>query len=622
MESGRKSLSELFVGNKYFYIPDYQRNYAWEDKQINDFFDDFKANYNGVNKRYYYGTILLQDRGTEGIKEKYDIVDGQQRLTTLIVFIKCLIDRVLKINNRPEDLNDDTIADVRKQFIINKGNYILNLQNDDNDFFHTYILCDNIYSDDFRTPSQKRLYHLKEEFNKKLGKVTDEVALAFLDKIYSTNVLVYLVGSRSEASLIFETTNDRGKLLTNIEKTKSYLMYKASLLDDSEQLLNTIQTRFNLIYQDFASFEGRQIQEDAILQYTFIAYENWTNTGKQKEYQHYMETMKDKVEKMLDANDYEGFRTYVESYTLNLQQSFSIIKKIFSNQTEEFKDLLTLNVLYNFYPLLIKTYKFDLTDDKKEFRKICRLLEIFVFRVYLIQKYLTNKFQSKWFELAKRFNGDYASLGNSIIQLIKNPEVGSDETFISALEDKGFFDKYSSATKNYFFWKYENYLRTNKQPVATPMPHDDLKKVKGSKTNLSIEHIVARKNTEEHSKIIADEGIIVVGHSEKFNKEYLNTIGNLTIDPMSANSSKGKKDVEEKISKYFNRAPYKCQNELEDFMVDGKWRIDSIEKRKNAIIKFAKETWCSYDKYYVNNVTAEDINNIEEDDDSEEENNQ
>ena len=87
MESGRKSLSELFVGNKYFYIPDYQRNYAWEDKQINDFFDDFKANYNGVNKRYYYGTILLQDRGTEGIKEKYDIVDGQQRLTTLIVFV-------------------------------------------------------------------------------------------------------------------------------------------------------------------------------------------------------------------------------------------------------------------------------------------------------------------------------------------------------------------------------------------------------------------------------------------------------------------------------------------------------------------------------------------------------
>lgn len=621
MESGRKSLSELFVGNKYFYIPDYQRNYAWEDKQINDFFDDFKANYNGVNKRYYYGTILLQDRGTEGIKEKYDIVDGQQRLTTLIVFIKCLIDRVLKINNRPEDLNDDTIADVRKQFIINKGNYILNLQNDDNDFFHTYILCDNIYSEDFRTPSQKRLYHLKEEFNKKLDKVMDDVALAFLDKIYSTNVLVYLVGSRSEASLIFETTNDRGKLLTNIEKTKSYLMYKASLLDDSEQLLNTIQTRFNLIYQDFASFEGRQIQEDAILQYTFIAYENWSNTGKQKEYQHYMETMKDKVEKMLDINDFEGFRKYVENYTLNLQQSFSIIKKMFANQSNEFKDLLALNVLYNFYPLLIKTYKFDQSDDKKEFRKICRLLENFVFRVYLIQKYLTNKFQSKWFELAKRFNGDYDSLGNSIIQLIKNPEIGTDETFLGALEDKNFYSKYPSV-RNYFFWKYENYLRSSKQPVATPMSHDDLKKTKGSKTNLTIEHIVAQKNTEEHSKIIADEGIIVVGQGEKFNKEYLNSIGNLTIDPISANSSKGKKDVEEKISKYFNKAPYKCQNELEDYLVNGKWKIESINNRKKSLLKFAEETWCSYDKYYVNNVIAEDVNNIEEDDDAEEENSQ
>lgn len=617
MESGRKSINELFGVTKYFYIPDYQRSYAWEDKQINDFFDDFKANYNGVNKRYYYGTILLQDKGNDGTRERYDIVDGQQRLTTLIVFIKCLLDRVITIPNRPEFFDDETISDTRKEFISYKGNYHLCLQADDNEFFHTYVLSDNVPTD-YRTPSQKRLYHLKERFNGLLQNVSDDVALSFLEKINATNILVYLVGSRSEASLIFETTNDRGKQLTNIEKTKSYLMYKASLLDDAEQLLETIQTRFNLIYQDYAAFEGRQIWEDSILQYTFIAYEDWSNTGKQKEYQHYMESMKNKSESLLDANNYDGFREYVETYTFNIQQSFSTIKMIFNKQYDEFKDLIALNVLSLFYPLLIKAYRFDLSEDKKSFRKICRLLEIFVFRVYHIQKYLTSKFQTKWYELAKRFNGDFDSLGNSIISLIKNSEVGTDDTFISSLEDKNFFEKYSSSTKNYFFWKYENYLRISKQPVATPMPHDDLKKVKGSKTNLSIEHIVARKNTEEHSKIISDEGIIVVGHGEKFNKEYLNSIGNLTIDPQSANSSKGKKDVEEKVSKYFNKAPYKCQNELEGFMVDSKWKLESQEARKKALIKFAKDTWCSYDKYYVNNASVENVDNIEEDEDAEE----
>lgn len=617
MESGRKSINELFGISKFFYVPDYQRSYAWEDKQINDFFDDFKANYNGVNKRYYYGTILLQDKGTEGAKERYDIVDGQQRLTTLIVFIKCLLDRVRKIKERPEFFDDETIDDTHKEFIIYKGNYHLCLQSDDTEFFHTYVLSDNEPTEnDFRTPSQKRLFHLKERFIELLSKVNDEVALSFLEKINATNILVYLVGSRSEASLIFETTNDRGKQLTNIEKTKSYLMYKASLLDDSEQLLKTIQTRFNLIYHDYASFEGRQIGEDSILQYTFIAYEDWNNTGKQKEYQHYMESMKTKSEDLLNKNDFDGFRKYVEDYTLNIRQSFSTIKSIFNNQVDEFKDLVALNVLSPFYPLLIKTYSYD-NLEKNQFKKICRLLEIFIFRVYHIQNYLTNKFQTKWYELAKRFSGDFDSLCNSIISLIRSPEVGDDESFIKALENEDFFNKYNSTTKNYFFWKYENYLRTIKQPISTPMPHDDLKKVKGSKTNLSIEHIVARKNTEEHSKIIADEGIIKVGHGKKFNNEYLNSIGNLTIDPQSANSSKGKKDVEEKVSKYFNKAPYKCQNELEEFMVAGKWQLESLENRKKALIKFAKETWCTYDKFYVNEAVVENVDDVEEDDDSE-----
>lgn len=614
MESGRKSINELFGKDQYFYIPDYQRNYAWEDKQIYDFFDDFKSNYNGINKRYYYGTILLQEKNSDGYKEKYDIVDGQQRLTTLIVFIKCLLKRIAKIKNRTDMFDDEEISDISKQFIYYKGNYILSLQQDDNDFFHTYILNDNAYSDDFRTPSQKRLYHLKEKFDELLDGINDDTALSFMEKIKSTIILVYLVGSRSEASLIFETTNDRGKQLTNIEKTKSYLMYKASLLDDAEQLLSMIQSRFNLIYQDYACFEGKKILEDSILQYAFIAYENWDNTGKQKEYQHYMESMKNKCETLLEANDFDGFRNYVETYTLNVQQAFSTIKKIFHEDFEEFKDLNSLDVLSIFYPMLIKTYQFDNSYDKKNFKKVCRLLEIFVFRVYHIQHYLTSKFQTKWYELAKKFNGNFDSLTNSIIALIKSPEFGGDEAFVAELGAKNFYERYSSITKNYFFWKYENYLRTTKQPIVTTMPHEDLKRIKGSKVNLSIEHIVARKNTSEHSKIIADEGIIVVGHGDKFNKEYLNAIGNLTIDPQSANSSKGKKDVAEKVSKYFNKAPYKCQNELEDFMKDGKWKIESHEARQKELIKFAKTMWCSYEEFYVPDAETETIENVEEED--------
>ena len=194
-------------------------------------------------------------------------------------------------------------------------------------------------------------------------------------------------------------------------------------------------------------------------------------------------------------------------------------------------------------------------------------------------------------------------------------EFGGDEAFLAALEDKNFFDRYKSSVKNYFFWKYENYLRLTRQPKATAMPHEDLRKIKGSKTNLSIEHIVARKNMDEHSKVISNENIIVVGNGNIFNKEYLNAIGNLTIDPQSANSSKGKKDVEEKVSKYFNKAPYKCQNELERFMIDGKWKLDSQEKRKQELLSFAKDTWCDYRKYIVKSASANLLEGVEDDDD-------
>ena len=97
----------------------------------------------------------------------------------------------------------------------------------------------------------------------------------------------------------------------------------------------------------------------------------------------------------------------------------------------------------------------------------------------------------------------------------------------------------------------------------------------------------------------------------------MNSIGNLTLDPQSANSSKGASDVDEKISKYFVKAPLKCQNELPDFLINGKWKRESIDNRRDKLLKFAKQLWCDYGKYYVDNVEAQVIEAVDEDDDEE-----
>ena len=92
MENGQKMLSELFGGRRIFNIPKYQRAYAWEEKkQLKDFLEDL--NNQRIGRDYFLGTILFQEKsGKEGGFELIDIVDGQQRITTIIIFMKVLID--------------------------------------------------------------------------------------------------------------------------------------------------------------------------------------------------------------------------------------------------------------------------------------------------------------------------------------------------------------------------------------------------------------------------------------------------------------------------------------------------------------------------------------------------
>lgn len=85
MENGQKTVMQLFNGDKHFIIPNYQRAYAWEEKQLLDFLEDIKNQ--KKDKDYFLGTILFQDNGTkEGFEQIY-IVDGQQRITTMIIFV-------------------------------------------------------------------------------------------------------------------------------------------------------------------------------------------------------------------------------------------------------------------------------------------------------------------------------------------------------------------------------------------------------------------------------------------------------------------------------------------------------------------------------------------------------
>lgn len=581
MENGQKKLKELFDGRKIFNIPDYQRAYAWDvARQLPDFIEDIDNQ--SLGRDYFLGTILFQEKDEKQSGfDIIDIVDGQQRITTIIVFMKVLLD-ILAERMSLEEFERLGLDLVLETYISNKGRPKLQAISPDNDFFQNYILSDSHGFDYIETPSQRRLFQAKQYFKEKLDSRSIENLLELKSKLDEhTKVLTYSVKDASEATLIFETTNDRGKRLTNLEKIKSFLMYKTYLAagDDVEHHLASIQQRFADIFRELELFDGR-LDEDAVLQYHCIAFESWSD---KEGYQQPMGFIRGILNPLIARGKKQESLAFIDRFSRELKESFRIMREILGSQSTSYRDLVCLERLGSFYPLLLKSYKLDETSQKQRFDTVCRFLEIYSFRIFAVQQNRSNTGQSAIYKMARNFSGKFEPLYDSLIKVVE--EFSSRKRFQDTLRHSELYSWMYSRDLCYLVWKYENHLRGAEQPVCSSMSEAEFKNV-GSKTRLTVEHIASQKR----NGIVQDVSILP-DMDTGFIENNLHRLGNLTFDPSSANSSKSNGDVEIKNSKYFSKAPYKTQNELESFMEDGKWLVQSIEVREQKIVDFCLRHW-------------------------------
>lgn len=575
IENGLKTVKTLFDGSKKFKIPEYQRPYAWGEKQLEDFFYDFF--YQSVEQKYFYGTILLNESSSDEDFDVLDIVDGQQRLTTLIIFISILIKIIEKSN---PNFNASLKKDIYLQY---HGIFKLVQNNLDNDFFQTYILGDDNGEELIATSSQNRLWFAKSHLinlieKEKLNSERLEEILKIIDK---TEVLVYSVENSAEATLIFETTNDRGKSLSNLEKMKSFMMYKCFLSNqpNKNDLIKNIDSRFGEIYRILEDikplFENIGIKspnEDQLTQYHFIGYFNWT---KKADYQNYLDNLKVYINRLLQDNKLEEANNYIDKYSKSLKEYYIAIKNILNSNSINLKELSYLGRIAVFYPLVFKAFMTNRNDIERLLKEIID----FSFIVFGLKMRRTNDVDVFFNSLSKNFDGDYIKLIQSIKE--KKEEVAEKKKILQKCNSQFFFDEYGSEVKNYLFWRYENNLRTI-QPVMNPMPIDDLIN-KDEQLRPTIEHIQAKA-------VEWDDDIDEI-QKEEFKENYENCIGNLVLDPKSANSSKGKKKWEIKNENYFTNSALKSQLELHTFLSDDNWNKFAIEKRQKILINFIEKTW-------------------------------
>lgn len=210
-EVNKKKFIELFRNEYIFEIPEYQRPFSWEEKQLNDLFDDLGNALNRKYSEYLLGTVYLQKEYDNTFK----ILDGQQRFISMYLLLKSLDYKSL-----PN----------------------LKIGKNDNEFFQKLI---EGKEENPSSASQKRLKKALELFKSKITNKND--ILNFIEK--NLSIIVTIVNDQKIAITTFITQTDRGKRLTNLEKLKSILYYYKLQIDEENQKFEEIESLFGKIYQ-------------------------------------------------------------------------------------------------------------------------------------------------------------------------------------------------------------------------------------------------------------------------------------------------------------------------------------------------------------------------------------
>lgn len=205
MEAGKRTISDIFNGNRILEIPFFQRAYVWGKEQWERLLQDMEL-VTQNNKPYFLGSVILKQQITDTERTVGDIrtiVDGQQRLTTLNIFFKVLC--LKKENKQP--------FDARFRLQINNDIALEHNHNDINNFNKIVSLDSEVEIND-----QNNIVEAYNYFKKNIN-------LENLDfyKILSNIVFVVIdLGAEEEEQQIFDTINSLGVRLTTAELLKNY----------------------------------------------------------------------------------------------------------------------------------------------------------------------------------------------------------------------------------------------------------------------------------------------------------------------------------------------------------------------------------------------------------------
>lgn len=256
-----KSVDFLFSKNCYR-MPKNQRKYVWKTRNLQELYDDIMVVMNGFEKSHFIGSIVLcQDSDKENGISYYTIVDGQQRITTLSIFIASIV-FWLKVYNAESEFNG------LKQYLIAtdlSNNEHLIVTTDSNYAFESIVKAIIITPSDFLKNQAIRPFLKVNSLNASNDNVVDafyffltnientlkdisedpvEYLKRLRDVLLNKILYVHIIATKEEdAYTIFEILNARGSALEDHELLKNYIM--RGVKDESE--IEIVKSRWNTI---------------------------------------------------------------------------------------------------------------------------------------------------------------------------------------------------------------------------------------------------------------------------------------------------------------------------------------------------------------------------------------
>ena len=301
------SLNSLFK-EKIFRIPDYQRGYAWQKNQLKDFWEDI-VNLSG-NRSHYTGVLTLKQVPSNEIEQSdneywlvedhsykiYHVVDGQQRLTTFVLFLQAFIEVVKELKeNKGKQNKDIYISDsLNLEEIINRYLFKtkpINIRYRTYKFGYTIdnpsynYLRYKIFKEDGAPDIEETFYTLnlrnaKHYFYEQL-KAFDISGLQKIYKKLTKRFLFneYVIQNEFDVFVAFETMNNRGKRLSDLELLKNRLIYLTTLYSDDEldlagrkTLRDAINDAWKEVYYQLGRNDKRPLNDNDFLKAHWIMY--------------------------------------------------------------------------------------------------------------------------------------------------------------------------------------------------------------------------------------------------------------------------------------------------------------------------------------------------------------